>query len=88
VVFAPDISPANRLGTRCLPIRFLTRARAAYLDGRHTVPKWKVISRQSHEVVTKDAVAHGMLSESVGFGMEGGDAPALDFGNIDRHLSD
>ena|SRR5262245_36122005 len=88
VVFAPDISLANRLGTRCLPFRFLTRARLADLDGRHTVPKRKAISRQSHEIVTKDAVAHGMFSEGVGFGLEGGDASALDFGNVDRHFLD
>jgi hypothetical protein len=34
------------------------------------------------------AVASGMFSERIGTGMEGGGAPALDFGDVDCHPSD
>jgi hypothetical protein len=44
-----------------------------------------VLGRQHHEIVAKDAVAHETFGIRAIVGMEGGDAPAFDLGNVNRH---
>jgi hypothetical protein len=44
-----------------------------------------VLGRQHHEIVAKDAVAHETFGIRAIVGMEGGDAPAFDLGNVKRH---
>jgi hypothetical protein len=48
-------------------------------------PSRQATGRQDHEIVTQGAVAHATFGLRAGVGMEGGDAPAFDRGNVNRH---
>jgi hypothetical protein len=80
-----DIALADRAGARRPPLRRFAGARLADLDSRHAVPQRQTAGGQHHEIIAKDAVAREPLGIRVTVGLEGGDAPAPDVGNINGH---
>jgi hypothetical protein len=60
----------------------------ANLDVRYAIPQRQATRRQDHEIVAKDAVAHEAFGIRAIVGMEGGDAPAFDLGNVNLMILD
>ena len=60
----------------------------ADLDVHYAIPQRQATRRQDHEIVAKDAVAHETFGIRAIVGMEGGDAPAFDLGNVNLMILD